>query len=294
MLCVQSDVTESSVANDLDNNDPLRCYNPDRMYAKQKFQYGFARVQLLAVVLIVMLAVGFVGWRVQASSDQQHRKASSNDSSRTQNGENPLTTLKDSILSALAPGQESPEVTPDMSVQAPTAQKSPSDLPSAPIPKTSSPTNCLPPDANEYQMYEIDKPNSGIMYNGSYDTSIKFMDALKFAELEDVVDSSQVVVFAPNDYVFENSLSASQLSYMNASAANMRSVVGWHIITSCVIWDDNMENVKSPITLNTLNGPVTYYPGGTGSIESAGIAMWDFFSSNGAVHLITDFIKPPM
>ena len=165
----------------------------------------------------------------------------------------------------------------------------------APAPNTTSnaETNgCLPPNASVYAKYYIGMSNSAYLQTNSYIETTKFRNALNYAGLLGTIDAKKTVVFAVSDYVFNNNLSASQLAYMNASPANMKSVLGWHIITSCVIWSNYIENVKSPITLNTLNGPVIYDPT-TGTVNGSSMGIWDWFTSNGAVHIISNLIAPP-
>ena len=121
--------------------------------------------------------------------------------------------------------------------------------------------------------------------------------AIEFAGLKSQVDGKQVIVLTPNDYVFENKLTPSQLAWMNQSPANMKSVIGWHIITQCITYNGlNPTKDKASgttISLTTLNGPITFTQTGYGKFENAEIAIWDFFTENGAVTFVTNFVKPP-
>lgn len=157
-------------------------------------------------------------------------------------------------------------------------------------------TNCLPESPSTYQTAQTGKTNSAYLLSNSYSTTAKMHAALQFAGLLSAVDAKQVVVFTPNDWVFDNKLTSTQMAWMNQSPTNMRSVIGWHVATSCITYDglNPIKGKAGAVSVNTLNGPVTYMPGGTGKIDNAPIAVWDWFTSNGSVTFVTDFIKPPI
>ena len=131
-----------------------------------------------------------------------------------------------------------------------------------------------------------------VLNANSYSSTKKMHDAIEFAGLTASANSPKTVILAPNDYVF-STLTKAQTDFMNASPANMKSVIGWHIVTSCVVWGGQMDSAKSNITMNTINGPVTWSPEYHGKVNGVDMAIYDFFTSNGAIHFITGFIKPP-
>jgi hypothetical protein len=166
-----------------------------------------------------------------------------------------------------------------------------------PTTKTTAATNCLPANPTQYQTTQTGKYTSEYLQTNSYGDTAKLYSALQFAGLIDKVNKNQVVVFAPTDSIFTNKITPTQLAWMNQSPENMKSVLGWQIVIGCITWD-GVNPVKdkeagATVTLNTLNGPVTYTHGGQGKVENAQIAIWDWFTSNGSVTFITDFIKPP-
>lgn len=260
------------------------------------------------LALITISAVGAGVWRVhsqrsrsQAAAAQSalhtnpltlQAKTAAKASSETANS---ATTKPAGTLAQPASPKAVAATTKSTPVPAPKPTPVPAPTPT-PVPTptpTPNTTNCMPSDANSYETAMATRSTSNYLASGGYDSSVKFRAALEYAGLLAIIDSPKVVVFAPNDYVYNSKLTTAQLAFMNQSPANMRSVVGWHIITSCVIWHGNMQNVKTTMTLQTLNGPVTFTPSSLGSINQAGVAMWDWFTTNGAVHYITDFIKPP-
>jgi cytoskeletal protein RodZ len=138
---------------------------------------------------------------------------------------------------------------------------------------------------------------TGYLGTNSYAETKKMLAAIEFAGLTSQVNGKQVVVLTPNDYVFENKLTSTQLAWMNQSAANMKSVIGWHIVTECITYaglnPTKDKAAGATITLKTLNGTITYTQTGYGKFENAEIAIWDFFTENGAVTFVTGFVKPP-
>lgn len=278
------------------------------MTKSPKTHSGFAHIILVAALTAALVAAAGIGvWRVQAQIS--HNKAVTQAAA---NKQKLLLATKAASKATTAPKSlETPPLTavpaPSASTKAVAATTKTSSISSphttttivptpapitAPVPIVNT-TSCMPADASLFEKAMATTLTSAYLGPGGYSPTIKFRAALNYAGLLSTVDNAKVVVFAPNDYSYDNSLSVAQLAYMNQSPANMRSVIGWHIITSCVIWHGNIQNVKSTITLQTLNGAVTYTPGGTGKIEAAEIAMWDWFTTNGAVHYITAFIHPP-
>lgn len=278
----------------------------------QSHQSGIAHLVVIGLLaLITISAVGAGVWRVQ-SQRSRSQAAAAQSALHT----NPLNlkaktaakTSSETANSVTAKPAGTPAAPASPKAVAATTKSTPaSDPKPTPVPApTPSPTptpiptpntnNCMPSDASSYEKAMATRPTSHFLgtdgYVG-YDATAKFKAALEYAGLTSLIDSPKVVVFAPDDYVYNSKLTTAQLAFMNQSPANMRSVIGWHIITSCVIWHGNMQNVKTTMTLQTLNGPVTFTPSSLGSINQAGVAMWDWFTTNGAVHYITDFVKPP-
>jgi len=155
--------------------------------------------------------------------------------------------------------------------------------------------NCLPADANQYVTANVNKTNSEYLQNSSFGDTTKFYSALEFAGLIGKVNESQITVFAPNDYVFTDKLTPDKLAWMNQSPENMKSVIGWHIVIGCITWAgvNPIEGKSGTTILNTLNGPVTLTYDAPGTVGNAKVGMWDWFTSNGSVTLISDFVQPP-
>lgn len=278
-------------------------------------QSGIAHLMLIGLLAFITIAtVGAGVWRAQAQRSRSQAaaetalhtnplalkakteaKASSEtaNSATTKPAGTPAEPASPKAVAATTKSTPvpAPKTTP-VPVPTPTPTPTPAPTPT-PVPNT---TNCMPSDANSYEKALATRSTSNYLGNdgyAGYDATSKFKAALEYAGLTSLIDSPKVVVFAPNDSVYNSKLTTAQLAFMNQSPANMRSVVGWHIITSCVIWHGNMQNVKTSMILQTLNGPVTFTPGSLGSVNQAGVAMWDWFTTNGAVHYITDFVKPP-
>lgn len=262
-------------------------------------QNGFAHLGIV-IGCLVILAVGSIGFYVQS-----RQSASKEGAGFTISLMNPLDTeahvakmgdLKSEKPEDKGESQDETQVVPSEEIKEnENEQKSQPAKPApVPAPKPVNTTSCLPDNANQYQKTYIGKTNSEFMVSNGYTIAKKFSDALEFAGLKATIDAPKVVVFAPNDHVFDNNLSQAQLDFMNQSPANMKSVVGWHVITSCVILHEYMEDKQSSVILTTLNGDVTYNPDqGIGAIDGVNVAIWDWFTSNGAVHFMTDFIRPP-
>lgn len=249
------------------------------MIKLQKNESGIAHIKLLLVVAVLVGAIGYTGWKV---NDLNNRSASRQENKETEkvDGDNEKDIIY--VVEASELEEDSTEKAPDG-----TAQKN------SEAPKTDK-TEPKPTDPVVAGCSgRGSKYTSEWLSSNSYSTAKKFKDAIEFAGLTSVVNSDNVVVFAPNDYAFENGLTASQKAYMQASPANMKSVIGWHIVKGCTLWDNDIENKTANVTIQTLNGPVTYKPGSPGYINDTKMAMWDWFTRNGAVHLITGFVKPP-
>jgi hypothetical protein len=131
------------------------------------------------------------------------------------------------------------------------------------------------------------------LQDNGYTSTKKFYDALQFAGLIDEVNKPNTVVFAVNDWVFDHGLTQAQLDYMNMSPANMKSVLQWQVVHSCITWAGDISTSSGDVALTTMGGQVVHHYGSPGNIDGVQMAMWDFFSRTGAMHLITGFIRPP-
>jgi hypothetical protein len=181
-------------------------------------------------------------------------------------------------------GQTTPTPTKTTTKQTTTTTPTVTTTPT-PAPNT---TNCLPPNPSKYATYYVSMTNSQYLQTNSYINTTKLYAALQFAGLLNTINTKQYVVLAMDDSIWSNFTQA-QLDWMNASPANMRSVLGWQVITSCITWDGvnpvkNMA-VGSTQTVTTLNGTVTYThgTGGQGSFGNGKVGIWDWFTSNGSV-----------
>ncbi|MDB5168645.1 MAG: hypothetical protein JWO41_1 [Candidatus Saccharibacteria bacterium] len=136
--------------------------------------------------------------------------------------------------------------------------------------------------------------NSQYLQTNNYVNTNKLYAAFQFAGMINEINTKQYVVFAMDDSIWDN-LTASQVAWMNASPANMRSVLGWQVATYCITYDgvNPIKGRSAPLAFNTLNGTVTYTAGGVGQLDGTPVYIWDWFTSNGAV-TITDFIHPPV
>lgn len=242
---------------------------------KKQKQDGFAVVEGILIAVIIALVAG-IGWYVMNAKNKSNKslnEAASN-----------TTTIKLPVASqtkteALKPA--STKTTPTAAATKPAS----SPKPVATQPTTAASTSCTGQSSGDNNM--------AVLNANSYSSTKKMHDAIEFAGLTSAVNAAKVTVIAPNDYVF-STLTKAQTDFMNASPANMKSVIGWHIVTGCVVWSGQMDSAKSNITMNTLNGPVTWTPDYHGKVNGVDMAIYDFFSSNGVIHLITGFIKPPV
>lgn len=152
-------------------------------------------------------------------------------------------------------------------------------------------TNCLPENPSVYQETYTNITNGTFLKNGSYAATSDFYDALEFSGLLSTVNANKATVFAVSDYVFQNNLTPTETTYVNSSAAKMKELLGWHVITSCKTWQDDLNG--KTVTLSTMNGNVTYNGAGMGTIGDATGAIYDWFTKNGVVHFLSDFIDVP-
>ncbi len=266
---------------------------------KVKNRTGLTTIKLHAIgaaIIVVSVTGIFIGYaRTSSIASIEKTQSKSNSISSAKSADKKVAGSQsqnpNTVASTQKPAPGATTSSPSTKTPAATTQPAPT-LPPATATVTTDPNSCLPSDASVYDKYYIHMNSSTYLNGNRYANTVKFSNAINFAGLQSIVDAKKTVVFAIDDYAF-NQLSASQLAFMNASPANMKSILGWHVITSCVIWHHNMNAVKSPITLNTLNGAVTYYPGSPGKINNTSMAIWDWYTSNGAVHIISGFIAPP-
>ncbi len=254
---------------------------------------GFIGIEYILVIVVVGL-VGFVGAYTLHVRNEVHRssldnKLSSSTSSKAVAPADKATAS--AILQSQSGSQaaKSPGSTPTKSSTQVTAQKTPTSATPAP---TANPapntTNCLPQNPSPYATYYINMTNSQYLQTNSYVYTTKLYAALQFAGLINTINTRQYVVLAMDDSAW-SSFTPTQLNWMNASPANMRSVLGWQVITSCITWDgvNPVKDLSTGATLsvNTLNGPVTFTSksGGIGTFGSGSVGIWDWFTSNGSV-----------
>lgn len=184
---------------------------------------------------------------------------------------------------AKAPTSSTPAKTPATSA-APMATPAPAP---APAPGLNT-TNCLPPNPSSYATSYTSMTNSQYLQTNGYVNTTKLYAALQFAGLIDTINSKQYVVLAMDDSAWNNFTQA-QLNWMNASPANMRSVLGWQVVTSCITWNGvnpvKDMTVGATRTVTTLNGAVTYTHNtdGLGTFGNGKVGIWDWFTSNGSV-----------
>jgi hypothetical protein len=236
----------------------------------------------LAILAVVVIAVvGGVGWKVYKSS--QHTKNNSAQSTpATKNAKDKTETKSgDKSLEPVKASSKNPTAVS-------TKPKAPATTPK-PAPAVS--TNCQANGPGQYDVY-AGVNNVTFLKTNDYSGASKMAEAIKFAGLESVANGQKTVVFASNDYVFSK-LTKAQTDFMYASPANMKSVIGWQIVQSCVTYSGGMSNQKTNTTIHTVNGPITWTAQGHGFLGNAEMAIWDWYTSNGAVHFLTDFAKPP-
>lgn len=256
-------------------------------------QNGFAHIQLILTAIVLLFVMGVGGWRVSQSRASKSKLAEASKASQAEKISN-LTSKEEALQPQPSPITD----TPAAPATAPTATKKSSPAlvtqPAPPPPAPPISNNCLPPNANQYQSTWSSKTTSQVLQSNGYTSTQKFYDALQFAGLLGTINNNKTVVFAVNDYVFDNDLTQAQKDYLYASPENMKAMLKWQIVPSCVIWSGQIEKSTGPVSFQTLGGTVTHYVGSPGNIDGAKLAMWDFFSSNGAMHLMSDFIRPPV
>lgn len=222
--------------------------------------------------------------KIAATKAKEWKRASAVDSKRSGPPEQAATSKAPPKKPSTTPAKK-----PTTTAPAPAPVVTP---PSAPIVNT---TNCLPPDASKWDKMPSHLSNSEFMLSGYYQETPKFVEALEFAGLLGTANGKKTVVFTVSDGAFNN-LSAEQQAWLYASPENMKSVIGWHVVQSCIIWKD-IRNATMNVTFDTLNGTVTYVLGENGShrgtINGQYIGIWDWFTSNGAVHYLSGFIVAP-
>ena len=259
------------------------------------------KLPTLAVIVMLVGAVGgtalFLYGKTQTSDsgiavEQQQTIQSMQPSSKT-TAETRKTTAETQDAPIAAPSQTSQ--TPSTQTQSPSTPRAPS-TPSTATPPASA-TGCLPTNPSQYDLYYQHMTNSQYLQTNGYANTAKLYAGLQFAGLLDTVNRKQHVVLTMADGAWDN-LSQAQRDWMNASPANMRSVLGWQVITSCITYKgvNPTKDMAAGTTqvVNTLNGSITYTAGGSmGKFENAPVYMWDWYTSNGAV-TFSDFVRPPV
>jgi hypothetical protein len=249
------------------------------------------RIAALSLVAVVSLAgIGYFGSQLNTPNAKVETPvAVSKQPTKTEDTTAPAqdaATL--SQQDAKAPSGSTPtKTTPKPTTPAPTSAPTPAPTATtAPTPTTNT-TNCLSPSSSQYAYYPS-MTNSQYLQTNGYANTTKLYAALQFAGLINTINSKQYVVLAMDDSQWSNFTQA-QLNWMNASPANMKSVLGWQIVTSCITWNGinpvkDMTN-NATRTVTTLNGPVTYThkTQGPGAFGNGKVGIWDWFTSNGAV-----------
>jgi hypothetical protein len=253
-------------------------------------QYGFLPVEIILLSVIIVI-IGTAGWYVWNHKQQQ---LASNVETIA-----PIETVDNSTADTFKTAEEQQSAIADkipVESKPKTTVQSPAPI-TTPTPPANT-TNCLPPNPSPYSTYYIHMTNSAYLQSNSYGDTNDLYSGLQFAGLIDTVNKAQYVVLAPNDYWWDN-LTQQQRDWMNASPENMRSVLGWQIITSCITWNgvnpvNNWPLGKSTV-VNSVNGPVTFSIGsnGHGDFGECNVAIWDWFTSNGSV-TFCGFVKPPV
>lgn len=254
-------------------------------------QNGFSYIEILLLVVIAGL-ISFVGWyvlRAKTNADLSLNEAAKSQTLIKSATKKPLSQSSQ-VPTASSITKSSKGTSSSLSTKAGTPAKtttiSPTPTP-APNP-TPNTTNCLPPNPSPYATYYIGMTNSQYLQTNSYVHTTKLYAALQFAGLIDTINTKQYVVLAMDDTGW-NSFTQSQLNWMNASPTNMRSVLGWQIITSCITWNgvNPVKDIPAGTTqsVNTLNGSVTFtsQANGNGTFGNGTVGIWDWFTSNGSV-----------
>lgn len=248
-------------------------------------------VILLAIILVLIAMGGGLYYRHNRT---QNAKTVATQQDKKEQEAAEQNKAKDETEAVTTPVQQAPTLKKPATEQAP-AKTPVSNTPSAP-----NTTNCLPSNPSKYYLTHSQKTNSQYLQTNSYVDTSKLYAGLQFAGLINTINTKQYVVLAMSDTAWD-SLTQAQRTWMNASPANMKSVLGWQIITTCFTWKG--VNPASELatgttkTVMTLNGPVTFTangPNGTGlgTFDSGRVGIWDWFTSNGAV-TIAGFVRPP-
>jgi hypothetical protein len=228
---------------------------------------------------------------------------------KTQTSDSGIAVEEQQTIQSMQPGskttaetQDAPIAAPSQTSQTPSTQTQSPSTPRAPsTPSTATPpasaTGCLPTNPSQYDLYYQHMTNSQYLQTNGYANTAKLYAGLQFAGLLDTVNRKQHVVLTIADGAWDN-LSQAQRDWMNASPANMRSVLGWQVITSCITYKgvNPTKDMAAGTTqvVNTLNGSITYTAGGSmGKFENAPVYMWDWYTSNGTV-TFSDFVRPPV
>lgn len=306
----QSEINEPIKANVAQDVEPVVSSRRFRFFDFSKLVSRMTFRVLIAggILMIGLIGMGLFGYRMQnrklnITITQQSNKQGISVSNSKDHKEKAVVAVgapasnTDTTPSKSTSGST---LAPKISAPAPVSSTPPSGSTPAPAnpPAPPNTTNCLPPNPGQYDTYYIGKTNSQYLQTNSYVTTTKLYSALQFAGLINTVNTKQYVVLAMDDSAW-SALTQAQLDYMNASPANMRSVLGWQIITSCITWKgvNPVQDlpVGTTLTVNTINGPVTFTArasGGLGTFGNARVGIWDWFTSNGAV-TIAGFVKTP-
>ncbi len=251
-------------------------------------------VNALAIYMVIGVIGGAGLFILRASQTGTHTTIQS--STVTKDG----TSQHGSTAVPGTPADSSPEQT----TPAPTSVQSSKPSPTTQSPPTTQPSpaatptptaNCLPANPSQYDLYYIKMTNSQYLRTNGYADTNKLYDGLKFAGLLGTIDTKQYSVLAVSDGTW-GKLSPQQIAWMNASSQNMRSVLGWQVITSCITYKGVNATKDLPIgttkVVNTLNGSITFTADSMGKFETAPVYIWDWYTSNGVV-TFSDFVKPP-
>ncbi len=253
-----------------------------------KNEHGFSYIEIVLVLVVVGVigATGWYVWNIKKTTDYSYKNAATAEdlmklSAKSNAKSTPLSPQTTSTPTSSS-GSSSPKTNSSNAVVKPQTQSNPTPAPTS----TVNTTNCLPSNPSVYATYFINMTNSQYLQSNSYVPTTKLFAALQFAGLIDTVNTKQYVVLAMSDSQW-NSFTPSQLNWMNASPANMRAVLGWQVVTSCISWD-GVNPVKdmsmgAQKIVNTLNGQVTYTHGTPGKFGAGSVGIWDWFTSNGSV-----------
>lgn len=258
----------------------------------------FLQARFLVAAAVLVLGIGGVGTYqyVQQSSRNKPVVTETQPSQNTAPTEKQEAKTAEEAQTEAAPAATStPKTTTTPKKTTTTTTTTTPTATPAPAPAWSNTTNCLPQYPSTYQQTYKTMNNMGYLATNSYSNTTKMKAAIEFAGLTTQANAKYAVVLTPNDYSFDNKLTATQWAWMNASPANMKSVLGWHITTECITYDgvNPTKGKTGTMSVQTVNGTITYSAGGIGKFESANVAIWDWFTSNGSVTFMSDFVKKP-